>query len=389
MKQYGKHLITDADIIAVNKALKSEYLTQGNEVPNFEKNIKSITKSKYAVASNSATSSLHLACLALEVGQSDIVWVPAITFVASANCARYCGAKVDFVDINLDDFLISSDALEKKLIRAKNNHCLPKVLIVVHLAGKSCDMKTLWDLSRKYNFKIIEDASHAIGAFYEQEPVGCCRYSEISVFSFHPVKIITSGEGGIATTNSKILAERMQLLRTHGITKDSNKLVNIPMKDLPHYYEQQDLGFNYRMSDIHAALGNSQLQRLTKIVNRRNEIANLYINYLKGQSKITFQKNHNIDTLSSWHLFIVRFTEIKNVIEKRKIIENLSGLGIGTSFHYLPLFYHPYYKTNNFPYDEYPNSLEYFNTSLTIPLYPELENYEIEFIAKSIIGEIR
>ena len=289
---YGRQNITHQDIEAVIDVLKSPAITQGNKVPEFENKICTSVNSSYAVAVNSATSALHIACKALGVEPGDYVWTSPITFVASSNCALYCGASVDFVDIDYETGLISISKLEEKLKLAASKNILPKILIPVHLGGASCDMKRIHELSKIYDFRVIEDASHAIGGRYKDFNVGSCKFSDITVFSFHPVKIITTGEGGIATTNSREISERMRLLRSHGITKDESKFIYNSRK--PWKYEQQELGFNYRMTDIQAALGISQLTRLKQIVSSRNNIAKLYKDLLIG-SRASLIKYSNDD----------------------------------------------------------------------------------------------
>ena len=298
MIPYGKQNISSEDIEAVVEVLKSDYLTQGPVVPEFEKAISSYCGAKYAVAVNSATSALHIACLALGVGLGDLVWTSAITFVASANCALYCGAEVEFVDISSESYNISIQRLTDKLEAAKKSGRLPKVVIPVHLAGQSCDMRAIHALSKKYGFRIIEDASHAIGGKYLEERIGGCQYSDITVFSFHPVKIITTGEGGIALTNDQNLIKKMARLRSHGITRYPEEMTHAP--DGPWYYQQIELGFNYRMTDIHAALGLSQLGRLDKFVSERHAIAERYGQLLsKSQIKLPQQ---DPQSRSAWHL---------------------------------------------------------------------------------------
>ena len=301
MIPYGRQEITQDDIDAVEEVLQSDFLTQGPQVPKFEKVVSDYCGSKYAVAVNSATSALHIACKALGLKKGDWLWTSPITFVASANCGRYCGAQVDFVDIDAKTYNMCAKALEKKLITAEKNGCLPKIVIPVHLSGQSCDMKSIHSLSQKYGFKIIEDASHAVGAKYLNDYVGSCKFSTVTVFSFHPVKIITTAEGGMALTNDSKLAECMSTLRTHGITKDSKNMTKEP--DGEWYYQQLDLGFNYRMNDIQAALGISQFKRIDDIVSRRHVLADRYNNHLKGLSlKLPHQ---NKDSYSSYHLYII------------------------------------------------------------------------------------
>ena len=373
---YGRQDISKKDIKEVISVLKSDFLTQGPKVPLFEKAICEKVNSKYAVSTNSATSSLHIACMALGLGPGDYLWTSPISFVASANCALYCGAKVDFVDIDLNTGLISIDHLKSKLINAEKLGKLPKILIPVHLAGSSCDMKSIYDLSQKYGFLIIEDASHAIGGKFFDHYVGSCKYSDITVFSFHPVKIITTGEGGVATTNSINLANKMSELRSHGITKDKTKFVINSIND-DWRYEQQQLGFNYRLTDIAAALGISQLKRLDNIVKERNVLFNNYINLFSDLSL----KMLDIPTgvYSSLHLAVLRF---ENLNIQSFLFKNLRDNGIGTQVHYTPIHLQPFYSRFGFKEGDYPNSEKYSKSSLSIPIYPGLKKGDQKRIYK-------
>ena len=373
MIPYGKQEITNSDIADVTRVLKSKLITQGNIVPKFEQKISKKVNSKYAVAVNSATSALHIACLALSITKGDIVWTSAITFVASANCARYCGADVDFVDINLDTFNISISSLEAKLIQAKKINKLPKLLIVVHMCGQSCDMEAIYKLSKEYNFSIIEDASHALGGNYRKKPVGSCNFSDITIFSFHPVKIITTGEGGMAVTNNKNLYEKLQLFRTHGITRNKKLMNN---KDVGYWhYEQLFLGYNYRMTDIAAALGISQLSRLKKYVDIRNKLAKVY-----NRELISLPINLPIISegiKSSYHLYVIRLDEKNPKVSKSTMMNKFKKNNIGASFHYMPVYKHPYYvnlkKTN---YKNLINAEKYFSSAISIPIYPTMKEKE-------------
>ena len=359
---YGKQNINQDDINSVIEVLRSDFITQGETVPKFEESIASHCDVKYAVAANSATSSLHIACLALGVGVGDTVWTSPNSFVASSNCALYCGAKVDFVDIDSNTFNMSVDFLEEKLIKAAKENCLPKVVIPVHIAGQSCEMDRIFDLSKKYNFSIIEDASHAIGAKYKGRPVGACDYSDITVFSFHPVKIITTAEGGMATTNNKDLFDKMNRLRSHGITRDREIMAK---DDGPWYYEQLDLGFNYRMPDILAALGLSQMSRLSEFVEKRNQIANIYQDKL---SHLPIKLPQMIrDAYSSYHLFILQ-------IENRdEVFKKLRDENIGVNLHYIPIHLQPFYKRLGFQIGDFPNAEAYYSKAISIPVYPDLD----------------
>lgn len=365
---YGKHNITQDDINHVLEILKSPNITQGNAVPTFEKIINQKVNCKFSVAVNSATSGLHLACLALGLSNGDYIWTSPTTFVASANCGLYCGAKVDFVDINPQTGLICIKHLKKKLIKAEKKGTLPKILIPVHLAGNSCDMKEISQLADLYGFKIIEDASHALGASYYEYPIGSCKYSDITIFSFHPVKIITTGEGGVATTNDPFLARRMFDLRSHGIIKDPDLFVNEPPGKWS--YEQQELGFNYRMSDIHAALGISQIKRLDKIVEERNVLLEKYKEML-SDAPLYFLKKI-INSYSSVHLAIIRLNNEDKSFHK-KVFEGLRKANIGVQVHYLPVHLHPYYRQFGFMEGDFPESESYAKNAISLPLFPGLD----------------
>ena len=369
MIPYGRQDINDDDIAAVVKVLKSDFLTQGQVVPEFEDKIASYCGAKYSIAMNSATSALHIACLALGVSETDIVWTSVISFVASANCALYCGARIDFIDIDPKTNNLSISELKEKLILAKSNNSLPKVLIAVHFTGLSCDMHEIHKLSKQYNFRIIEDASHAIGAEYKSTKVGSCNYSDITIFSFHPVKIITSGEGGMALTNDDDLSRKIKNLRSHGITKDSKEFKNKPHGSW--YYEQLSLGFNYRMSDIHAALGLSQSYRLDEFVNKRNLLADRY-NHSLIDLPVTLPLLEKNIFLSSWHLYVIK---IKTEISSRthnEIFNLLRQEGIGVQLHYIPIPMHPYFIQQGFNMDEYSNAKSYYKKAISIPIYPSL-----------------
>ena len=380
MIPYGKQDINQQDIDAVVKVLQSDYLTQGPQVPLFEAAINKVAESQYAVAVNSATSALHIACLALGVGKGDIVWTSPITFVASANCALYCGASVDFVDIDPHTYNLSPIELEKKLIIAKQQKKLPKVVIPVHLAGQSCDMEKIHQLSVEYGFKIIEDAAHAIGGSYQGQPIGNCVYSDITVFSFHPVKIVTTAEGGVATTNCVKLAKKMQLLRSHGITRDENLMTEIPHGEW--YYEQHELGFNYRMSDLHAALGVSQLTRLREFVAKRTAIAR---GYDKQLSKLPIILPKQLDTTnSSWHLYIIQLKLDEMSKSHMQVFSELREAGIGVNLHYIPVHLHPYYQEIDFKLGDFPMAERYYSSAISIPLYSQLSQEEHHKITSKI-----
>ena len=367
MIPYGRQNITQQDIEKVVEVLKSDFITQGPLVPLFEQSVLDSVNANYACATNSATSALHLACLSLNLQKKDILWTSPISFVASSNCGLYCGADVDFVDINPDTYNICVDKLEKKLKKAKIINRLPKILVAVHLAGQSCEMDSLQNLSLKYNFKIIEDASHALGGMYKSEPIGCCKYSDITVFSFHPVKIITTGEGGMALTNNKDLGLKLKLLRSHGITRNPEIMEK---NDGPWYYEQMDLGYNYRMNDIQAALGISQIKRLHEFIERRKNIAEQYNFELRGLP-IKLPQIHS-DNISSYHLYIIRLKNNKVKAKQKEIFEALRGYGLGVNLHYIPIYRQPFYKKYNYNLLNFPESEKYYSEAISIPIFPSM-----------------
>tara|TARA_B100000989_G_C19531418_1_gene470184 strand:+ start:753 stop:1937 length:1185 start_codon:yes stop_codon:yes gene_type:complete len=365
---YGKQNIDENDINEVVRVLKSDFLTQGPLVGNFEEKICHRLKSKYAIAVNSATSALHIACMAIGIGENDIVWTSPNSFVASANCALYCGARVDFVDIDLKTGLISIEKLTAKLKEASVKDKLPSLLIPVHLCGASCDMEAISKLSHRYGFKILEDASHALGGKYKENYVGSCKYSDITVFSFHPVKIITTGEGGVATTNNKDYAEKLYKLRSHGIEKN-HKNFYMPT-DKPWIYEQQLLGYNYRMTDIHAALGISQFNKLDQFVKERNFIFKRYKELFESLDFISFLEVKD-NVYSSFHLAVLILND--NAIPFHKeIFLFLRKSGIGVQIHYIPIHCQPYYKSIGFTNGDFPNAENYANRAISIPIYPGL-----------------
>jgi UDP-4-amino-4,6-dideoxy-N-acetyl-beta-L-altrosamine transaminase len=368
MIPYGRQEILQADIDAVTEVLRSDFLTQGPAVPRFEQLVASQVGAKHALAMNSATSALHAACLALELGPGDSLWTTPITFVASANCGLYCGAKVDFVDIDPKTYNLCPRALEVKLKQARRQGNVPKVLVAVHLCGQPCDMAAIQALGQAYGFKIIEDASHAIGAKYKDEWVGNCLFSDITVFSFHPVKIITTAEGGMALTNSDVLAHKMSLLRSHGITRDAQHMEHASHG--PWYYEQVDLGFNYRMTDLQAALGSSQLQRLGHYIDKRHEIAARYDELLKS-FPVTIPWQHP-DSFSSLHLYVIRLHLDKIQKTHVKVFESLRQQGIGVNLHYIPVHTQPYYLRMGFKTGDFPESEKYYSEAISLPLYPAL-----------------
>lgn len=372
MIRYGQQDITQADIDAVVSVLKSVNLTQGPNIPQFEQSVMDHTGAKHAVAVNSATSALHIACLALGLGEGDWLWTTPNTFVASANCALYCGARVDFVDIDPRTYNLCPQKLEAKLIEAEKTRRLPKVVVPVHLTGQPCDMAAIHALGQKYGFKIIEDASHAIGGKYKGEPIGNGRYSDITVFSFHPVKIITTAEGGMALTNDDELATRLGLLRSHGITRDPALMTQA--MDGPWYYQQVALGFNYRMTDIQAALGVSQMARLNQYVARRHEIAERY-NALLADLPLTLPWQHP-DSYSAYHLYVIRLNLDEISITHLQVFEALRAKDIMVNLHYIPVHTQPYYQQMDFKYGDYPEAERYYREAISIPMHPTLTEAE-------------
>lgn len=370
MIPYGRQDITQADIDAVVSVLQSDFLTQGPVVPRFENAVATHVGVKHALAVNSATSALHIACLALGLGPNDWLWTTPITFVASANCGLYCGAQIDFVDIDPATYNISIAALEAKLIEAEKRGRLPKVLVAVHLCGQPCDMETIHALGQKYGFKIIEDASHAIGGKYKDEFIGNCRYSDVTIFSFHPVKIITTAEGGMAVTNSDQLASQMALLRSHGITRDVEHMTHAA--DGPWYYQQIGLGFNYRMTEMQAALGVSQMERLDAYVSRRHELARRYDQLLQSLP-VTIPLQHD-DSYSGLHLYVIRLQLQKIDKTHREVFDLLREHGIGVNLHYIPVHTQPYYQRMGFKQGDFPQSEKYYSEAISLPMYQTLSD---------------
>jgi len=365
MIPYGKQDISQTDIDSVVDVLHSDFLTQGPRVPLFEKTVSEYCGAEYGVAVNSATSALHIACLALGLGKGDYLWTSPNTFVASANCGLYCSAKVDFVDIDPLTYNLSTEALEKKLIQAKQDNKLPKIVIPVHFAGQSCDMQKIYFLSKEYGFKIVEDASHAIGGKYLDSVIGSCQYSDITVFSFHPVKIITTAEGGLATTNSKELSECMQLFRSHGVTRNPELMSKLSEGDW--YYQQVDLGFNYRMTELQAALGVSQMQRLDKFVTQRHILQERYDSLLNDLPII--KPHQSQDSYSALHLYPIQIDIDSTDKGREKIFDELRQNGIGVNVHYIPIHTQPYYLQFGFKVGDFPNSESYYNRAISIPLF--------------------
>lgn len=368
MIPYGHQDINQQDINAVVEVLQSDFLTQGPMVPAFEKSIMDACNSKHAVAVNSATSALHIACIALGLGKGDWLWTTPNTFVASANCGLYCGAQVDFVDIDPRTYNLSVKALEEKLIIAEKEDKLPKVVIPVHFSGQPCDMADIHALSQEYGFKIIEDASHAIGGKYKGEPIGNCRYSDITVFSFHPVKIVTTAEGGMAVTNDPRLADQLNLLRSHGITRD-NSFMNKPA-DGPWYYQQIELGYNYRMTDMQAALGVSQMQRLDEYVTKRHELAERYNKMLKDLP-ITLPWQSE-DSYSGLHLYVIRLQLDKISKTHLEVFNGMREAGILVNLHYIPVHLQPYYQEMGFEEGQFPEAEQYYKEAISLPMFPTM-----------------
>ena len=372
MIPYGRQSISEEDIEAVVEVLRSDFLTQGPAVPAFEDAVISLCGAQHGVATNSATSALHIACLALGVGPGDSVWTSPLTFVASSNAALYCGAGVDFVDVDERTYNMCPVRLEEKLDRAAQAGKLPKAIIPVHLAGQSCDMQAIHAAASRHGVRIIEDASHAIGGSYRSKPVGCCEFSDIAVFSFHPVKIVTTGEGGMAMTNDPGLAEAMRLDRSHGITRDPAQLQHDDVG--PWYYEQLRLGFNYRMTDICAALGLSQMTRIEEFVARRREIAAAY-DAAFADLPVTSPWQHP-DTASAWHLYIIRIDRQRTSRSHREIFDSLREAGIGVNLHYIPVYRQPYYRELGFGQGHCPNAEAYYAEAISLPMYFGLSDDE-------------
>jgi len=384
MIPYARQTVSDKDVQAVVDVLRSDFLTQGPKVPEFETEIARLVGAEHCVAVNSATSGLHVACLALGVGPGDVVWTSAISFVASANCARMCGAEVGFVDIDPLTLNISSKELRRRLEIAAHGGVLPKVLIVVHMAGQPADMREIAEICAQYSVLILEDASHAIGARYESQAVGSCEYSQAVVFSFHPVKIITTGEGGAVTTNSPSLAKTMRLLRSHGITRNQDEFENQSAD--PWYYEQQLLGFNYRMTDLEAALGLSQLNQLAESVVRRNELA-------KGYSELfeeTPVRTSRVlaDRTSAFHLYVVRIDFERIGLSRSVLFSRMSKRGVALNVHYRPIFMHPYYGSLKLSEQDFCNSIDYYEQAVSLPMFAGLTDDERDYVASALVEEV-
>jgi UDP-4-amino-4,6-dideoxy-N-acetyl-beta-L-altrosamine transaminase len=382
---YGRQSINDDDVHALVAVLKSDFLTQGPQVPNFEHAVARYVGAKHAVAVNSATSALHIACQALGLGRGDWLWTSPITFVASANCGLYCGAQVDFVDIDPSTYNLCHKSLEAKLAVAEEQGKLPKVVVAVHLCGQPCDMAAIFDMRKKYGFKIIEDASHAIGGRYKGEFIGSCSYSDITVFSFHPVKIITTAEGGMALTNSSELASKMALLRSHGITRDTSQMTHEP--DGPWYYEQIELGYNYRMTELQAALGLSQMQRLDAFVARRHQLAKRYDQLLDALPvSAPWQRQ---DSYSGFHLYVVRLQLDKIERTHRQVFEALLDQGIGVNLHYLPVHTQPYYVRMGFKAGDFPQAERYYAEAISLPIFQAMSDTQQDRVVAALKIAIR
>jgi len=396
MIPYGRQHVTQSDIDSVLEVLRSDFLTQGPTVPRFEKAVAARVRARHAVAVNSATSALHVACLALGLGEGDTLWTVPNTFVASANCGRYCGARVDFVDIDPITWNMSVSALASKLESAERTGHLPKVLVPVHFAGQPTQQEAIWKLAERYGIRVLEDASHAIGSENQGEPVGSCRWSDVTVFSFHPVKIITSGEGGMAVTNDPELAERMAMLRSHGVTRDPARFVESRTTTVssstsvrgapPWYYEQQMLGFNYRMTDIQAALGLSQLDRLQAYVDRRNLLARSYEAALRDSGLQLPYVCPGI--ISAYHLYVVRLKPEACGREHREVFDELRQRGIGVNLHYMPVHLQPYYRELGFREGQLPEAEAHGREAITLPLYPGLTDEMQEEVVNCVRGAV-
>ena len=382
---YGRQTISGDDVDAVISVLNSDFLTQGPCVPKFQENVNRRVDVEFACATNSATSALHISCLALGVGSGDTVWTSPNSFVASSNAALYCGASVDFVDIDPLTLNICVDSLQEKLHAAKLTNSLPKVIIPVHFAGLPCDMESIFRLSREYGFRIIEDASHALGASYSVEKldntisVGSCRHSDITVFSFHPVKMITTGEGGMALTNDPTLFQRLNFFRSHGITSEKSMFDERPENEIWNY-QQIDLGFNYRMTDIHAALGISQLTKLDFFLNRRREIAE---NYNKAfESLPVYGQDHSEN--SSYHLYVINLSDLSQNKNQKKLFEHLHSNSVGANLHYIPIYLQPFYRKLGFKPGYCPNAEDYFRRCVSLPIFPSLSKCEFDHVVETI-----
>lgn len=377
---YGKQDLSESDIQAVVQTLKSDWLTQGPAIESFERAVAAYCGATYAVAVSNATAALHIACLAAGLGEGDSLWTSPNSFVASANCGLYCGAQVDFVDIDPRTYNLSAKVLEEKLIEAERLGKLPKVIIPVHFSGQSCEMDRISALAKKYNITLIEDASHAIGGSYLTHKIGACSFSDMTVFSFHPVKVITTGEGGMILTNSKTLYESLIRLRSHGITRDPAQMMGDTQG--PWYYEQVELGFNYRMTDIQASLGESQLSRLDLFVQRRHQLARQYHDMLQNL-QITLPWQHP-DTYSALHLFVIRLQLSKIKKSRKEVFEVLRAAGIGVNVHYIPIHMQPYYKNLGFKSGDFIQAEQYYEEAISLPMYYGLSDEDQQFVVETL-----
>jgi len=379
---YGRQDVTQADVDAVTEVLRSDFLTQGPAVPHFEQAVTKRTGAAHSVAVNSATSALHVACAALGLGPGDRLWTVPNTFVASANCARYCGAEVDFVDIDPQTWNLSVPALQDKLVAARRAGALPRIVVPVHFGGQPTEQEAIRELAREFGFKVLEDASHSIGASRNGEVVGSCRWSDIAVFSFHPVKIVTTAEGGMALTNDAELAARMQMMRTHGITREPARMQQAGEPPAAWHYEQQMLGFNYRLTDLHAALGTSQLERLDEYVQRRNALAGRYDRLLE---KLPLQRPFvQSENRSAFHLYVVRLAGVGAEARRRRVFDGLRERGIGVNVHYTPVHLQPYYRALGFREGLCPEAESHGASAITLPLYPRLSDQEQDRVVEAL-----
>lgn len=382
MIPYGRQHISEEDIAAVVEVLKSDWLTQGPAVPRFEQALAAYTGARHAIAVSNGTAALHLACLALDLGPGDVLWTVPNTFVATANAARYCGADVDFVDIDPRTYCMSVDALAEKLAAAAQARRLPKIVAPVHFAGQSCDMRSIHSLVRKHGVRVIEDAAHAIGADYRGEKVGSCRYSDIAIFSFHPVKIVTTGEGGALTTNDPGLAQRLSELRTHGITRDPSRMLGDPEGDWS--YQQIELGLNYRLTDIQAALGSSQMKRIETFIARRRALAARYDERLSNLPLTTPWQDPS--GRSAYHLYPIRLNVERITRPRRQIFDELRSSGIGVQVHYIPVHLQPYYRALGFGEGDFPESERYYAGAITLPLFGTMTDEDQDTVIESLHG---
>lgn len=385
MIPYGRQSLDQADIDAVVQVLESDWLTQGPTLERFEAAVAGHCEAAYGVAVCNATAALHIACLAADLGPGDWLWTSPNTFLASANCARFCGASVDFVDIDPLTWNLDVQALACKLAQAEQQGRLPKVLIPVAFSGQSCDMRAIAALAERYGFIVIEDASHAVGARYAGRPVGCGDYAAMTVFSFHPVKIITTGEGGMVLTNRPALVERLRRLRSHGMTRDPAQMDEASHG--PWYYQQVELGFNYRMTDMQAALGLSQLGKLAAFVERRRELAARYHSLLAGLPLQLPAPQPEAE--SAWHLYVVRLQTERIGKSHREVFEALREAGIGVNLHYIPVHLQPYYRALGFAPGDFPEAERYYGQALTLPLYPAMSEAEQDIVIRQLQQLVR